>query len=438
MTNSIQTYADYYKEIKQYPVSNSSLLVSVQHQWYLPGKIRKDTHEPILESQDKNTEITHNDPILVSRDEHRSLCDGLASTLLPLDVFMEAPIAQADLFFLCIFLPQILYCIERYEIASLFIDRCRDHLPILGSFLDRIAVDNFDEILEALTAKSCNLDQNYDRLEWLGDAVLKLVHTDSLLYSNQFYKLVSCLHEGDLSLLRSYLGSNKMLCSVCERIGFDKYILSRPFGRGQWAPSGIESYTIHSNGAHILSDMNQSRPGRKICADVIESLIGLIYIKFSFDAAYDVASELGITLPKGGNFISAAPDYKRNSDLDDAASRFLGGFRFKNPELLEEAITHPSCLHEKVSSYQRLEWVGDAVLCLFARNWIFHKFPNICVGELVAIESSIVCNETLAYICALNKLQVYMNHMDTSLPKKITDYEYSIGPKGRGLWSTGE
>jgi len=372
------------------------------------------------------------------QDNHRSLCDGLTTTLLPLDLCMEAPIADAGLFFLCTFLPQILYSIERYVIASLFVQRCRDHLPILGSFLERIGVDHFDEILEALTTKSCDWERSYDRLEWLGDAVLKLIHTDSLLYSYDLCKWVSCLREGDLSLLRSSLGSNKRLCSLCERIGFDKYILFRPLDRCQWSPTGTKLHVIQNDGTHILSEANQSQPGTKTCADVIESVIGLSYVRFGFRAAYDVASELGMTLTKEINYGSVISEYKRKPELEDAASSFLGGFRFKQPSLIEEALTHPSCVYEQVPCYQLLEWVGDAVLCLFTRNWIFHKFPNMRVSELATMESSIVCNETLAYICAMNKLQVYMNHMDTSLPKKFADFEHSLGLQGRGLWATGK
>ena len=37
----------------------------------------------------------------------------------------------------------------------------------------------------------------------LGDAVLKMVQTDSLLYSKDFAKWIDFLHEGDLSTLRS-------------------------------------------------------------------------------------------------------------------------------------------------------------------------------------------------------------------------------------------
>lgn len=432
MTLNVRTYADYFKEIKKCPIDETSYLFSVQQQWYFPCKIRREIHKSVHQTRFKETEMPH-----TFQDNQHSLCDGLTTTLLPLDLCMEAPIADAGLFFLCIFLPQILYSIEKYVIASLFVQRCSDHLPILGSYLEKIAVDHFDEILDALTTKSCDWERNYDRLEWLGDAVLKLIHTDSLLYSYDLCKWVSCLREDDLSLLRSSLGSNKRLCSLCERIGFEKYILYRPLDRCKWSPTGTKLYVIQNDGTPVLSETNQSRPGTKTCADVIESVIGLIYVKFSFRAAYDVASELGITLKKEINYCSTKPGYKRKPDLEDAASTFLGGFRFKQPAFLEEAVTHPSCIYEQVPCYQLLEWVGDAVLCLFARNWIFHKFPNMRVSELDTIESSIVCNETLAYICATNKFQVHMKHMDPSFPKKFTDFEHSLG-QGRGLWATGK
>ncbi len=84
-----------------------------------------------------------------------------------------------------------------------------------------------------------------------------------------------------------------------------------------------------------------------------------------------------------------------------------------------------------------IEWFGDAVLCMFARDWIYKQFPDLDVGELVILEATIVCNETLAYVCVSNGFQRYLNHRDPSLPKKISDFEASMGPKERGLWATG-
>jgi dsRNA-specific ribonuclease len=62
---------------------------------------------------------------------------------------------------------------------------------------------DFDRVAIAITAKSCNPDENYDKWEYIGDAVLKLLQTDSLLKSPRFKHFVRFLHEGDLSMLRS-------------------------------------------------------------------------------------------------------------------------------------------------------------------------------------------------------------------------------------------
>ena len=62
------------------------------------------------------------------------------------------------------------------------------------------------------------------------------------------------------------------------------------------------------------------------------------------------------------------------------------GYRFKNPKLLLEARTHPSALHPPVPSYQRLEWVGDAVIELVTRTWLYHVFPFLSVHFLSSLK----------------------------------------------------
>ena len=365
----------------------------------------------------------------------RSPCDGLVAALMPVEACLEAPIPDASLFLHCLILPQILYHMDQLMTAQLFVEHCKEHLPILGGHLQKISNDSFESILEALTAKSCILERNYDRLEWLGDSVLKLIHTDALLNSRDLRKWVSYLHEGDLSVLRSAMGSNHRLMNASKAAGFDRYILFRQLGRSQWVPSGLELHEIKPDGEECLAEIEQTQAGQKANADVIESLLGLIYVKVSFKAAYDVAAELGITLPRDPDYDYAIEGYKPDPKLMRVADEILDGISFKHPELLEEALTHPSCIHEEVPCYQKLEWVGDSVLCLFARNWIFHQYPELHVGELVILEATVVCNETLAYLSISNGLQRYLNHRDISLPGKFEDFERMCS--GRGLWATG-
>lgn len=81
------------------------------------------------------------------------------------------------------------------------------------------------------------------------------------------------------------------------------------------------------------------------------------------------------------------------------------GYKFKNSELLLEAVTHSSYSNEmkinKRPHYERLEFLGDAVLELISSEFLFDKYPNIPEGGLSKKRASMVCEQSLA-ICARN------------------------------------
>ncbi len=64
------------------------------------------------------------------------------------------------------------------------------------------------------------------------------------------------------------------------------------------------------------------------------------------------------------------------------------GYRFKDIELLTEALTHKSYKQNK--NNERLEFLGDAVLDLIVGEYLFNKFPDVCEGELSKLRASIV------------------------------------------------
>ncbi|KAL0362851.1 UNVERIFIED_CONTAM: CCR4-NOT transcription complex subunit, partial [Sesamum calycinum] len=61
-------------------------------------------------------------------------------------------------------------------------------------------------------------------------------------------------------------------------------------------------------------------------------------------------------------------------------------YSFKNKKLLEEALTHSSCTGS--SSYQRLEFVGDAALGLALANYVFLQYPDLDPGKLSRSDAS--------------------------------------------------
>lgn len=73
------------------------------------------------------------------------------------------------------------------------------------------------------------------------------------------------------------------------------------------------------------------------------------------------------------------------------------GYHFQNPRLLKTALTHPSYGGDHhVPHYQRLEFLGDAVLELVVSRYLFFELPEIDEGKLTRIRASLVREETLA------------------------------------------
>lgn len=76
---------------------------------------------------------------------------------------------------------------------------------------------------------------------------------------------------------------------------------------------------------------------------------------------------------------------------------------FRDKMLLRQALTHSSFSNEqkinRYPDYERLEFLGDAVLELVSSDYIFHENPRMSEGELTKRRSSIVCEPALAF-CA--------------------------------------
>lgn len=72
------------------------------------------------------------------------------------------------------------------------------------------------------------------------------------------------------------------------------------------------------------------------------------------------------------------------------------GYEFKDIKLLETALTHPSYGGDHhVPHYQRLEFLGDAVLELAISRHLFFEFPEVDEGKLTRIRAGLVREETL-------------------------------------------
>ena len=127
--------------------------------------------------------------------------------------------------------------------------------------LERLLALSFTDLTllqEALTHKSAGTP-NYERLEFLGDAVLELVVTE------QIYRLHPTLDEGAMTRMRVALVRRESLAEVAKRLQLGRYL---QFGQGE----------RKSGGMHRAS----------ILADSFEALVGAVYLDGGFEVAREV------------------------------------------------------------------------------------------------------------------------------------------------------
>ncbi|CAB9506327.1 Dicer-like protein 1 [Seminavis robusta] len=434
----VESFKDYFSVCREYDVSADCVLWDAQRLWVLPFNkaLAEDFDDDNFEPKIPERMGAHSKRHEVNRD--------LRSLLLPKDACMEAStLADPSILLLCTHLPQFLHHMQPFLTAHAFVQHCKTHMHVLGNFLSPLPLA---QIAEALTSKSASEEESseysdYDRLEWLGDAVLKMVQTQSLMFSTEFSDWIELLHEGDLSTLRSVMGCNDRLAIICKSFRIDSFLLTSPLGRGQWAPATLELYAADTPGNDNGLGVAVEDPiTGKTCADVVESLLGLVYLSRGYEAAFAVADELLVTLPSHrddkGKLRLGQDRPKPKPQLIAAATAFTGHRHFTKYELVEEAFTHPTAMHPNVPSYQRLEWVGDAVLCLAVREWIFKTFISMPVGDCVMVSATLEANETLAFLAIRNDLLKLLNHCDQTLPKRIETYQWRTEELGRGLWGT--
>lgn len=80
------------------------------------------------------------------------------------------------------------------------------------------------------------------------------------------------------------------------------------------------------------------------------------------------------------------------------------GYQFQDEKLLKQAITHSSFTNEqrinKVGHYERLEFLGDAVLELVSSEYLFHEHTDMPEGQMTKVRASMVCEPALAFCAA--------------------------------------
>src|SRR3974390_1962554 len=92
--------------------------------------------------------------------------------------------------------------------------------------------------------------------------------------------------------------------------------------------------------------------------------------------------------------------------LDDCQE--VIGYTFRDPSLLREALTHASGANHRLSSNERLAFLGGAILGAVVCDLLFRKYPEYQEGELTRIKSIVVSRHTCAKISAVLGFDDYL------------------------------
>jgi ribonuclease-3 len=74
------------------------------------------------------------------------------------------------------------------------------------------------------------------------------------------------------------------------------------------------------------------------------------------------------------------------------------GYQFQNRQFLVEAITHASVADSRLTSYERLEFLGDSILGFVVCEYLFQRYPEWLEGDLTKIKSKVVSRQSCAEI----------------------------------------
>ncbi|KAH1130295.1 hypothetical protein J1N35_001673 [Gossypium stocksii] len=311
------------------------------------------------------------------------------------------------------------------------------------------------KILEALTAASCQETFCYERAELLGDAYLKWV-VSRFLFLKYPQK-----HEGQLTRMRQQMVSNMVLYQYALNKGLQSYIQADRFAPSRWAAPGVlpvfdedtkdgdtslfdqEHATADVLPVKVLGDGFEDEDmedgeiesdsssyrvlSSKTLADVVEALIGVYYVEGGKHAANHLMKWIGIQVESDPNEMDSIvkPSNVPESILKSVNFEALEGalnVEFKNRALLVEAITHASRPSSGVSCYQRLEFVGDAVLDHLITRHLFFTYTNLPPGRLTDLRAAAVNNENFARVAVKHLLHVHLRHGSSALEKQIRDF----------------
>jgi len=289
--------------------------------------------------------------------------------------------------------PSILHQFNVYLVAQ----------QLAATVLNDVCISSLELLRTAICASSAQESTNYQRLEFLGDSILKLCTSVQLMNAFPLW------HEGLLSFKKDRLVSNSRLAKAAIDMQLDNFVITQQFTGLKWRPTYIDDPTV-------TSETSESRQiSSKVLADVVESLVGAAAIDGGIPKSLKC---LSIFLPEMEwqslatcqvSLYVRAPELRLPPVLEPV-ERILG-YTFTKGSLLVEALTHASSFGSSSGSLERLEFLGDAILdnIVVIEMWNY----NLSHYQMHLLRSAMVNADFLAWVCLESSIDLTITNIKT-------------------------
>ncbi|CZR61729.1 related to Dcl-2 dicer RNA helicase/RNAseIII CAF [Phialocephala subalpina] len=260
---------------------------------------------------------------------------------------------------------------------------------LCATVLSRIEIPDFELIRTAISAPVAQEQENYQKLEFLGDSVLKFF--TSIFAASKYPKWP----EGYLSHKKDAIVSNSRLCRAGLDRGVDKFILTKTFTGRKWRPIYVDTQ---------LGDQEKTtrEMPTKTIADVVESLIGVGWKMGRYPTSLSISKvflpEIDLPSLEVGRlrlFEIAAGNVPLPADLHYLEK--LVGYPFKKKSLLIQSMSHSS-YRMATASYDRLEFLGDAILEIIIVTELMKYEEELSHSLMHLYKTSLVNGDYLSFI----------------------------------------
>lgn len=311
---------------------------------------------------------------------------------------------------------------------------------MLYSFSEASQISAFG-ILEALTTERCLERISLERFEVLGDAFLKYV------VGRHNFISYEGLDEGQLTSRRTAVVNNSNLYELSIRRNLQVYIRDQHFEPTQFIALGRPCKVVCSADTEV-SIHQKNNPDRqencnlrctkshhwlhrKTIADVVESLVGAFLVEGGFKAAFAFLHWVGIDVDfEDSSFYRVLDGSSINLSLmnhtDVAELEESIGYNFKFKGLILEAFVHPSFSKHSGGCYQKLEFLGDAVLEYLITSYLYSSYPDLTPGQITDLKSWAVNNYSLACVAVQKCIHKYLIKDSSYLSAAVNKFENYI------------